>query len=183
MKKTELEREALSRLTAASAAWLCGMSNSGFRAADPPAPRNQDRTYDAQAVVEWHLSRKLASLPTDPLLLSGGDSPSLERYRLSRAKLSELEYSLKCRSVVPLDEMRGVVVQLGHHIRHIGEQLARRYGPAAQTLLNGSLQEFDAMHEKAFDALSRTGAPAGDEPDARNPGDPEADEDENQNDD
>jgi len=147
MKKTDLEREALSRLTASTGAWLLSMSDSGFRQAKPP--RGDDgRTYDARALVQWHIGRLKTP---DPLMDTPAmDSPSLERYRAAKAKLAELAYEQACRTVLPVAEVRAAIVGMTGPLRRAGEELGRRFGPEAQKVLNDAISNYCAALRRQY---------------------------------
>ncbi len=146
-KKTDLERQVVSRLTASTAAWLLGMSDSGFRAAKPP--KNDDgKTYDARALVQWHIGRQQKA---DPLMDTPlADSPSLERYRHAKAKLAELDYEKACRTVLPVAEVRAAVTNLTGPLRRASEELGRRFGAEAQKVLNDAIANYAAALRRQY---------------------------------
>ncbi|NLF70099.1 MAG: hypothetical protein GX575_13750 [Candidatus Anammoximicrobium sp.] len=146
-KRTDLEREALSRLTASTAAWLLGMSDSGFRAAKPPKG-DDGRTYDARALVAWHVGRQQKA---DPLMdVPSSDSPSLERYRTAKARLAELAYEQACRTVLPVAEVRSAVVGMTMPLRRASEELGRRFGADAQKIVNDAISNYAAALRRQF---------------------------------
>ncbi len=146
-KRTDLEREALSRLTASTGAWLLSMSDSGFRAAKPPKG-DDGRTYDARQLVKWHIGRQQKA---DPLMDTPlADSPSLERYRHAKAKLAELDYEKACRTVLPVVEVRTAIVGMTGPLRRAGEELGRRFGADAQKVLNDAISSYAAALRRQF---------------------------------
>lgn len=146
-KKTDLERQVASRLTASTAAWLLSMSDSGFRAAKPP--KNDDgKTYDARELVEWYIGRLKTP---DPLMdVPSSDSPALERYRTAKARLAELAYEKECRNVLPVAEVRTAIVGMTAPLRRAAEELGRTFGPDAQRVLNSAIATYAAALRRQF---------------------------------
>lgn len=79
----------------------------------------------------------------DPLLESGGDSPGLERYRMAKAALAELELEAKTKSLLSREKARTVLGRWAAVIRRMGERLGKRYGPEAASAVNDALGECD----------------------------------------
>jgi len=148
-KKTDLERQVVSRLTASTAAWVLGMSDSGFRQAKPPKG-DDGKTYDARQLVAWHVGRQQKA---DLLMDVVSDSPALERYRTARAKREELAYERECRNVLPVAEVRAAVTNLTGPLRRCGEALGRTFGPRAQAILNSAISDYcQALRRQFSDA-------------------------------
>src|SRR5690606_24765779 len=58
-------------------------------------------------VFRWRIDRaERRRLPEDDALLAGGDSPALERYRLARAQMAEIELERQRGSLVEREGMR-----------------------------------------------------------------------------
>lgn len=154
-------------------------------------PRSQGEngssaTYNAAEVFRWYRtdgpgaprrgsgsnnSQQLISLGVDEGdLLSGPDTPALERFRLARARLSELEYERQKSTVVPIEEMVAEISGLAGHLRKLGEQLGQHFGPDAQRMLNDALAEYRDMARKKFGNLAGPVAVSGDDDGPDDPG-------------
>jgi hypothetical protein len=138
-------------------------------------------TYNAADIFRWYRtegpgaprrgsgsggngSQSLIPLGVDESeLLSGPDTPALERFRLARARLSELEYERQKSTVVPIEEMVAEVSGLAGHLRKLGEQLGQHFGPDAQRMLNDALAEYRDMARKKFGNLAGPIAVGGDD--------------------
>ena len=84
--------------------------------------------------------------PEDALLSGSFDSPALERYRLARAKLSELELAERESRLVNAEAL--VRTWLGPSaalMRECGHQLRRRYGNEAGDMLDETLSEIERL--------------------------------------
>lgn len=79
--------------------------------------------------------------PGDPLLAAEVDSPGLERYRLAKAALAELELEERKGSLIPLEKVRDMLGRWSSLIRRMGESLTKRFGKEAAELLNDTLDE------------------------------------------
>lgn len=82
----------------------------------------------------------LAKRDEDPLL-SGSDSPGLERYRTAKADLAELELERQRGTLVSLDRVRDRMAATFTLIRRAGERLQQHYGAAALQILNDALDD------------------------------------------
>lgn len=135
----------MERLAQGSAAWLFGISPRTLRDRQT-APRNSDGTYDAAALVAWHLKQ---SLPVDgDPLLAGSDSPALERFRHARADREELELAVRREQLLDIEEFyTWYESAVAGPLRKSLDKLQRKYGQAAMTLVAGGLQ----ASQKAID--------------------------------
>jgi len=146
-KKTDLERQVVSRLTASTAAWLLSMSDSGFRQAKPPKG-DDGKTFSARELVAWHVGRQQKA---DPLMdVPSADSPALERYRAAKARLAELAYEQACRTVLPVAEVRAAVTNMTGPLRRASEELGRRFGADAQKIVNDAISNYAAALRRQF---------------------------------
>ena len=76
----------------------------------------------------------------DPLLAEG-DSPALERYRLAKAKLAELDLENRKGDLIEVAKCRDLLARWAVVLRRMGERLAKRYGNDASLTVNESLSE------------------------------------------
>ena len=90
----------------------------------------------------------------DPLL-SGGDSPELERYRKARADLAEMERDERNGSLIPRQQLEPAFVQYASAIRRAGEGLQRRYGNEAAAMLNEALDDAERIIRQSFGGNQR----------------------------
>lgn len=104
--------------------------------------------YKLQQVSRWLRNQNAGPFrgsnktePSDPLLVADVDSPGLERYRLAKAALAELELEERKGSLIPLEKVRDVLSRWSSLIRRMGESLSKRFGKDAAELLNETLAE------------------------------------------
>jgi hypothetical protein len=97
----------------------------------------------------------------DPLLAIG-DSPALERYRLGKAKMIEMDLAEREKATVQLDALREGFRPFASILRSAGERLARQYGNDAAAIYNEALEDAEAS---ALRVLSDAGHRRDDVPD------------------
>lgn len=138
--------EAMKSLTQGAAAWLVDRAARTFR--DSGAPRNDDGTYDASKVVEWIRAISAPAVEGDPLL-SGADSPALERYRAARADLAEMDAAERRGQLVNMEEFFGWHSnEVSLPIRRAIEALQTRFGPEAAAIVAKAIDKADAAVER-----------------------------------
>ena len=86
----------------------------------------------------------------DPLESDGGDSPALERYRMAKAELAELDLKERQGSLIDRERARGVLGRWAAITRRMGEKLAARHGRGAAQLLSDALDRCTALVEREF---------------------------------
>jgi phage terminase Nu1 subunit (DNA packaging protein) len=100
------------------------------------------------AVVEMMVAKRVAeqSRPIDPEdpLLTAGDSPGLERYRLAKAAHAELDLAERKGELIDREKCRSVLAQWGSVLRRAGDRIAR-VNPEASRLLSEGLDECEAI--------------------------------------
>jgi hypothetical protein len=74
------------------------------------------------------------------LLAEGGDSPGLERYRLAKAKLAELDLEMRKGQLIDRGKARDIFGRWAILIRRMGERLGKRFGPDAAATVNETLE-------------------------------------------
>ena len=79
-----------------------------------------------------------APTDADPLL-GEGDSPALERYRLAKAKLAELDLETRKGELIERDKARDIFSRWAVLVRRMGERLSKRFGPDAAATVNETL--------------------------------------------
>lgn len=83
-------------------------------------------------------------------MLAGGDSPALERFRLARARIAELDLQERQGSLIPRDKVHDGLGRLATIIRGAGESLQRQFGREAQDILDEALADFDREAADTF---------------------------------
>jgi phage terminase Nu1 subunit (DNA packaging protein) len=85
----------------------------------------------------------------DPLLAEG-DSPDLERYRLAKAKLAELDLEVRRGQLIEVGKCRDILSQWSSVIRKMGDRVSKRFGLEANLMVNDAI---DACQDlvSAFD--------------------------------
>lgn len=107
-----------------------------------PCPRNDDGTFNATSVIAWRIElveRKASEAAGDPLLVGGGDSPNLERYRAAKAALTELELGERKKELIPRDELRVALGTVAAQVRRALTELQKRFGDDAAQIVGSAL--------------------------------------------
>jgi len=147
MPTCEQEIESLKGIRQAVAAWLVGVTDRHFRNLD--APRNEDGTYDASKVVQWACEKAKPDPVSDDPLMSGSDSPNLERYRAARADLAEMDARERREQLVDIDTFtEWYASEVGHPIRKAIELLNLKFGPDAAAIMTRAIDKADAAVDK-----------------------------------
>lgn len=115
--------------------------------------------YDVRQILTWlrsdgpwrpRASESVAGPGLDDLFVAGGDSPNLERYRLARAQLAELELEQKKRALFPRDAARSVLGRVASLWRRYGERIGKRHGPEEVVSFNETFDECRRVIEDEF---------------------------------
>lgn len=139
--------------TVSNAAAFFGMTPQAIRQTYFPCMRDSDIRKSANpvvfrvaALIEVMVEKRVAErvivtsqAPPDELLLEEGDSPALERYRLAKAKLAELDLETRKGQLIERDKARDIFSRWAVLIRRMGERLAKRFGPDAAATVNETL--------------------------------------------
>jgi hypothetical protein len=134
--KSNEEIDLIGSLSAAAAGKLLGVTGRTLH--NWHAPRRSDGRYDATALVRWYVEREREA---EALLAPGSDSPGLERYRLARAALVELQLEREKQTVLPVDRVRETLGRWAGILRRAGERLRQRHGNDAGDVLADALEE------------------------------------------
>lgn len=104
--------------------------------------------HEAGAVVSVLVAYRLEQAkPADPdgdPLLSGGDSPNLERYRGVKADLATLDLRERNRELVRIGVLQTSMRTALAALRGTGDRLARQFGNDAADIYNEGVTEFEA---------------------------------------
>ncbi len=113
----------------------CGVARTTVQAwqADPEFPGQMDGGgFDVFEVGKWKGAKEEAKKPRlsgdeDPLLASG-DSPGLERYRMAKAQMAELDLGLRQGQLLPVEMLDVGLTALTDAYRRGIETAQRLYG-------------------------------------------------------
>jgi len=98
-------------------------------------------------IAPWY--RQWEGLPRDDAaLLVGPNTAAMERVRIARARLLELELQQRTREVLPQREVREGFNELAGFLRAAGERIGREHGPAAGQILEDALKQGERMATK-----------------------------------
>lgn len=140
--------------TVSSAAAFLGVTPQSIRQTYFPCLRDVDIRRSANpivfrvaALIEVMVEKRVAErtaitpqAPADELLLEDGDSPALERYRLAKAKLAELDLETRKGQLIERDKARDIFSRWAVLVRRMGERLAKQFGPDAAATVNETLE-------------------------------------------
>jgi hypothetical protein len=108
---------------------------------------------DAETLREWSTQRfsrpDLAIADADPLL-TGDDTPALERYRTAKAKLAELDLDRQRGETVNLAKIRSGFATICQCLRDAGALLGREFGREAQRIIEDALTEANRLLDDQF---------------------------------
>jgi phage terminase Nu1 subunit (DNA packaging protein) len=128
----------------------------------PGAPGN----YDLAEILRWlRASGPWKAKPVippgaDELLVAEGDSPGLERYRLAKAALAELELEERKGALLSREKARLALNRWASIIRRLGERFGKRYGREAAMALNDAITECQHVVDHEFVDSVDGGEPA-----------------------
>lgn len=112
----------------------------------PDFPKDDDGTYPLFDIGLWR-QRQLTdrqpkprqpSADEDPLL-ANGDSPGLERYRMAKAQLAEMDLAEREGKTLLVEAVRAGMAAICLPLRGTFEEIQRRFGPDALKVLNDAL--------------------------------------------
>lgn len=149
MPTVQEQKEVLATLKQGAAAWMLGISPAKLcqmsRRGDLPAAcQNPDGTYDARELIRWHASQTsepLGDLGDGDPLLAFGESPALERYRLARAEMVELDLEERRGFLIPRDRVRLTLLRWASILRAVGDRLGKKFGNDAIDTINEALDD------------------------------------------
>lgn len=132
-------------------AWLLGVSVRTVRDTQS-IPRNKDGSYDAADVLRWSKDKVESSFSAagdDPLLVDGGDSPNLERYRAAKADLAEMDAAERRGQLVEIEKFESWwQSEIASPLVKAVELLHAKYGDEAAAIVEGVLQRAEAAIEE-----------------------------------
>jgi hypothetical protein len=145
---------AMQTLTQDAAAWLIGRNPRALRSA-MDAPRTAIGKYCARDLVQWLLLKS----DSDAALGAGVNSPALEKYRIAKAKLAELELREREGNLIPRVEIHTHLGRLGAILKGCGERLQRDHGAAALEIWNEAIDDFEREIKSQFGDVEKEKKP------------------------
>lgn len=119
--------------------WLGGLPADAMRI------DGRQRLYRGRAVYDAALKRELdkhaVEAGGDPDLAVDADSPALERYRLAKARLTELELERQTAATINRDAMKVGLAEIAKMIRQGCEALQRQFGREAHQVIDEVLED------------------------------------------
>lgn len=86
----------------------------------------------------------------DDVLLQGGSSPALERYREERAELAHLDRLERQRQLLPRNEVKEALGRIAAMLRGAGDAQQRQFGAAAAEVLYDALDDSQREVDRSF---------------------------------
>lgn len=86
----------------------------------------------------------------DDVMLQGGSSPALERYREERAEIARLDRMERQRALLPRDEVKQALGRVAMILRGAGETLQRQFGVEAGEVLFEALGDAQREIDQTF---------------------------------
>jgi phage terminase Nu1 subunit (DNA packaging protein) len=142
-KKQQKKKISVSTLGAVAEVFSVNLDTvNRWRAEGMPGDRGSWVLHDISTWLRsegpWRQNAKAQIADTDPLL-EDGDSPALERYRLAKAKLAELDLETRKGQLIERDKARDIFSRWAVLVRRMGERLSKRFGPDAAATVNETL--------------------------------------------
>lgn len=140
----------------------------------PDFPEAVDGTYSVRQVAEWRLlrdqeleRRRAGPAPADPNsddpLLNAGDSVGLERYRMAKAQLAELDLAEREKVMLSAEAVHDGLAIISQAFRKACEAIQRKFGAEAFSILEESVKEAESQINDMFrDENDVTGSADGD---------------------
>jgi phage terminase Nu1 subunit (DNA packaging protein) len=154
------EKSAYIAAKQAQVAEFCGVSFDTVKSWAKQGMPGSPGAYDLSAIVQWLRTkgpwRQHLKVDSDDPLLSDGDSPGLERYRLAKAAIAELDLEERKGNLLSREKVRAILIRWATIIRRLGERLAKHFGNQAAGMVNDSLGECQAVIEYEFGSSEST---------------------------
>lgn len=140
----------------ADVADFCGVSIDTVKNWAKRGMPGRSGAYDLAIIVQWlrtegpWRSHAKPEQSTDPLL-DGEITEGLERYRLARAELSELELAERKGSLIARDKVRTVLSRWASIVKRMAEVTRKRFGADAAAVISDALSECEAVIDNELD--------------------------------
>lgn len=139
----------LTKLTQHEAGYLLGITDRQVR--NLAVPRNEDGSYDARELLLWKVEQTQVAELEDVDV----DSPGLERYRLAKAQLAELELAERRGQVVKVDAAKDVLTRWADVLRRLAATMKQQFGREAEEHVFDAIDDCEHVLQD-FDASSNT---------------------------
>jgi phage terminase Nu1 subunit (DNA packaging protein) len=113
--------------------------------------------YEVGAIVRWARASgpwqqyyRPPAEPSDDPLLAEGDSPGLERYRMAKAAIAELDLDERKGVLLSTEKVRAVHARWATIFKRMGERVGKRYGADAAITVNDAIEECERVIENEF---------------------------------
>lgn len=127
----------LTRLRQCDVAYLHGVTQQAVaRWVHNGCPRNEEGSLNIRDVLAWRTAR-LEARPGRAA--RSAPSPALERMRLAKARMAELDLELKRGLVIPLERVNVLFTRMANIVRQTGDALQRTCGSEAKGILDEAL--------------------------------------------
>lgn len=93
---------------------------------------------------------RLSTDDSDEVLMRSGESPTLERWRLAKAQLAEIELEEKIGTILHINDVLVFVGTMADIVRRVGERLQRSYGQPAADVLNDGIDDLERIYELKY---------------------------------
>lgn len=115
-----------------------------------------DLTAVVKALHDFLAENALKLARDDDILLQGGSSPALERYREERAELARLDRLERQRQLLPRDEVKQSLGRIAAIIRSAGDAIQRQFGASAVDILYEALADAQREMDRTFGGTPAT---------------------------
>jgi hypothetical protein len=114
----------------------------------PDAPRNLDRTYNAQRLTEWWAKRGASTSGQHSLLLDDDEPDPLERQRLAKAIAAERQNQIAEGRLVDIEQFEAWWnKEVSGRLLRMTEDLRVRCGRDAAAIAENALEQIAAAME------------------------------------
>ncbi len=151
---TKAQISTLSTLSQGAAAHLVGLSTRTLR--DSDAPRNSDGSYSGRDLLSWFAHQASG----DVTLGAPTDSPGLERYRMARAKMAELDLAIRRGELIEVAAWRELMARWANRLRRCGDMLARKFGNDALAVQTDAIADMNTITDTFLTELEHKGKAA-----------------------
>ena len=127
----------------------------------PDFPQAVDGAFSVRLVSEWRLLRdqelerkRAGPAPVDPNsddpLLNSGDSIGLERYRMAKAQLAEMDLAEREKVMLNAEAVHDGLAVISQTFRQACEELQRRFGGDAHAIIEQAITEAESTINDLF---------------------------------
>jgi phage terminase Nu1 subunit (DNA packaging protein) len=127
-------------------------AQSGWPCAKPG--RGRAGKYDLAAIAKWRESDR-QKLSDDEAVISGPDSPALERWREAKAEREQIALARDKGLVISLDEADRIFDAVADGIRRGLDNLGRRFGQDSIDLIQQGLDEARRSYKSGSESVRR----------------------------